>query len=427
MLNIINKSTYLKQIITLMSGSLMAQVIMLGSIPLLTRLYSPSEFGIYSLFISVITIIGSVSSLKYDQAIMLPKNNKDAQALVFLSILITCIITFLSLILILVFNSYLVNYFGNNQLIVFLIPVGILFLGLIQIFNAFSSRNQFYREMSKVRVLNAFNLSLVQISTKYIASFDGLIFGKLAADFTSVIYLIRFHINKKTLQLKNISKRRIKFNIDKHHHFPKFQSITVFLNAVSQNIPVLLLGALYSIEIAGFYALTIRVLRTPITLIGSATREVFYQKASNLHAQNKSFFNLYIKTTTWLIKIFIIPFMIIILFSNEIFSFVFGEKWEESGLYASVLIYWYFFAFINSPSVMSFSILQLQSFQLKIEFISLILRLNAIYLGYKIYESVVASLILFTIVGIIINGILILKIYMTLKEKENNESKNCNS
>jgi O-antigen/teichoic acid export membrane protein len=73
----IKNNTYLLQIITLLSGTLLAQVVMLGFIPILTRLYTPAEFGIYSLFFSITSILGMVSSWKYDQAIMLPSSPKD--------------------------------------------------------------------------------------------------------------------------------------------------------------------------------------------------------------------------------------------------------------------------------------------------------------------------------------------------------------
>ena len=80
----IKSSTYIKQIATLMSGTLFSQALMLLIIPILTRIYTPAEFGVYSLFFSITMIVGLVSSLKYDQAIMLPKDDKDANALMFL-------------------------------------------------------------------------------------------------------------------------------------------------------------------------------------------------------------------------------------------------------------------------------------------------------------------------------------------------------
>jgi O-antigen/teichoic acid export membrane protein len=405
---------------TLMSGTLIAQAIMLLSIPILTRLYTPTEFGLYSAFFALISIIGSVSSLKYDQAIMLPKSDKDAQALLFLSSILTFIFTLLSFFLIIIFYDFILNYFDGNKFIIYFIPIGIFSIGMVQILNAYSSRNQFYKTLSKVRVLNAFSVVSIQGSIRYIMSLDGLIIGKIIADLISLFTLIKFHTKKQTLHLSSLSKRRIKVVSKKYDHFPKYQSITVFLNSISQNIPILLLTSLYSIEIAGFYALTIRVLRTPITLIGSATREVYYQKASKMYANNENFFNLYFKTTLGLLKLFIIPFILILFFGDYIFSFVFGQQWIISGEYSKILIFWYLFAFINSPSIMTYSILHIQSIQLKIEILSLFLRVIALYTGYYIYNDVINSIILFVIASVFINILLILIIYNKLASMRKN-------
>lgn len=404
------------QILTLISGTLAAQAVMLLSIPLITRLYTPSEFGLYALFLSIINIFGNISSLKYEQAIMLPKRQKDAQALLFISLTITLLITLLSFIFIFIFSNFIKQYFDNSN-IIYLIPLGILLVGLVQIFNAYSSRNQFYKTMSKVRFYNAVNISLIQVCTKYFANFNGLILGKLFSDLFSTIYFIKYHWRKNTLQIKYISRRRIKYNIDKHHHFPKFQSVTVFLNSISQNMPILLFGYFYSSEVAGFYALTMRALQSPIGLIGSSTREVFYQKASKLYSNGENFFALYFKTTISLLKLFIIPTIIIFLFGEEIYSFIFGLKWIEAGKYSEILILWILFLFINSPSIMSFSILNLQKKQMYIEILSVGLRFSSIFIGYYFFNSEMISILMFVITSICVNIYLIIYIFLKLKKR----------
>lgn len=415
MLSNIKKNTYVIQILTLMSGTLVAQAVMLLSIPIITRLYSASEFGLYALFISIINIVGNISSLKYEQAIILSKREKDASSLLFISFVITSIIALVSFLVILSFDTLISPYFNNSDSIYF-IPLGILFVGLVQIFNAYSSRNQFYKVMAKVRMYNALNISFLQICTQYFLNFNGLILGKLTADLFTIFYFLRYHWKKNTLQLHSISRRRIQFNLTKHSNFPKFQSATVFFNSISQNIPILLLGYFYSLEIAGFYALTVRVLQAPIGLIGSSTREVFYQKASNLNINKKSFFDLYCKTTLFLFKLMILPLIVIFFFGGEIYSTFFGVSWYTSGKYSEILIFWFFFAFINSPSIVAFSILGLQKVQMFIEIISMILRFLSIFVGYYLFKSEISSLILFTITSTIINIYLIVFIYFKLKK-----------
>jgi len=416
-INNIKQNTYVMQIATLMSGALMAQIVTFAFIPIITRLYTPTEFGLYSLFFSIVSILGLISSLKYDQAIMLPKSDKDAQALVFLSILITCGMVIVTIFILAIFYDFFIEYFDENEIFIWMIPFGVALLGILQIFNAYSSRKQFYKKLATVKVINSFTVVGVQSLSKYIFKYNGLVLGKLLADTLSLFLLLKFHFKRNTLQLKSLTKRRIKLNAKRHDHFPKYQSFTVFLNSISQNIPIMLLASLYSPEIAGYYALTVRVLQVPIGLIGSSTKEVYYQKASKMYANRENIFELYKKTTVTLLKLFIVPFFIVLLFGGHLFSFVFGEEWIESGKIAQILILWFLFLFINSPSMITFSILKLQKVQMKMEIISLIMRFLSIYIGYYFFNSYILSISLFLLISVSVNIYAISYIYMTLQKR----------
>ncbi len=138
----IRQNRYLVQIITLISGTLLAQVISFISIPILTRLYNPDEFGLYSIFFAITSVVGIVSSLNYEQAVMLPKSNRDAKAILVLSILSSIIIFFLSIFIIIIFNSQIESYFLDQKYIVYLIPISILVIGLNQIFDLYGNQEK---------------------------------------------------------------------------------------------------------------------------------------------------------------------------------------------------------------------------------------------------------------------------------------------
>ncbi len=418
MQNKIIRNSYIKQIATLMSGTLIAQIVMLIFIPVITHIYTPIEFGTYSLFLSLVNIIGLVSSFKYDQAIMLPKNEDNAKSIVILCLIIVMSVTFFSSLIVIFFYDLIVAYFNGKSDIVVFIPVGILLVGMMQFINAYTSRNQEYKELAKMRVLNACTITGFQTGSKYFFKFDGLVYGKLIADFLTVAMLIKLHKNRLKIFLakKSRIKRRILINLKRYSHFPKYQSFTVFLNALSQSAPILLLTLLYSAEIAGYYALTVRVLQAPIGLVGGATREVYYQKAARLHAAGENILNLYLKTSFSLFKLFILPFFVFLFFGKDIFIFIFGNNWELSGVFSQILIVWFLFSFVNSPSVMTYSILKLQKIQMYIEIVSIILRILSIYIGFLIFQSFFVSIELFIFSSVLINVFIIFYIYKKLKE-----------
>jgi len=155
----------LTQIITLISGTLFAQIISLISIPILTRIYTPDEFGLYSIFFAVTSVIGMVSSLSYEQAIVLPKSQRSADAILLLSIIITSIVTLLTIVAIYIFREEIESYFRGESHLIYLIPLSVATLGVNQILEAYSSRGELYRDIASSKGDNLIkNLAYLRIS-----------------------------------------------------------------------------------------------------------------------------------------------------------------------------------------------------------------------------------------------------------------------
>jgi len=416
-ITLLKNNIYVTRIATLMSGTFVAQLVILLLMPVLTRLYTPAEFGFYSLFISVTIIIGLVSSLKYDQAIMLPSSDKNALSLLVLAASITLVVSFFTAAAVLLFSKDIASYFGGVPYIVLLLPVSVLLIGLVQIFTAYSSRYQFYKRIAGARIFNAISMVSIQAGSKGYFNFDGLIIGRLIADFICLYILIKKLIIENTLNLRSVNIKRIRLNARRYDNFPRYQSVTVFFNAISQNMPILLFGVFYSLEIAGFYALTVRILKAPIGLISASTKEVYYQTAAKMHAQGESILHLYLKTTIGLGKLVVVPSFVVLFFGEYLFEYVFGKEWAASGAIAQILIIWFALGFVNSPSSITYSILGAQKIQMQLEAVSLLLRFFSIYLGYKIFDSYIVSIVLFMLVSVAINVFSLIYIYRKLKHQ----------
>jgi len=244
---------------------------------------------------------------------------------------------------------------------------------------------------------------------------DGLIAGKFLSNLFSLYQLLWYHLKKQTLQLKYLSRRRLRANSKRYENFPKYLSFSTLLNSLSQNVPILLFGSFFSPSVVGFYSLTTRVLQAPILLIADSTRSVFYQKASNMYARGEDITPLYFKTTIGLAKLFVVPMLIVLLFGPMLFEWFFGEEWRESGVIAQIVIVWFFFAFIAPPTSMMYNILNLQKFLLGLQIVTLSLRVLGIVAGYYLFDSYMVSLILFTLISIVHNLIFIAYLYFKLK------------
>lgn len=416
MINLLKNNTFVKNVATLITGTAISQALLFFFTPILTRIYSPEEFGFFAIYVAIVAVISTFTSLKYDIAIMLPKENADAQALFFLSIFLTLFISFLSLIVCIILKLFFahVDFVQKIDSFIWILPPGILFLGLFQIFFSFSSRNKFFSTISFGRVGQSGSALSFQIGMKLAFSFSkGLIIGNLLGSIVALIILLIKNLKEKRISLQEITIKRIYYNAKHYQNFPKYQSIQSLINALSQNLPVILLTVLYSPEIAGFYALTQRILAAPTALISESTRQVYYQKASELYSQKKDIKAVFKKTTLSLVKIGVIPFLVIGILAPGIFSLFFGTEWQTSGVYAQMLILWSFLLFINPPTVSNIFIIGLQKFYLKFEIISVCLRVLSIILPFWIFNNHYYSVFMFSLASISLNIFLIL--YITKK------------
>lgn len=406
------QNNFLLNVITLVSGSAISQGILLTATPFLTRLYTPEEFGVFALYIAVVGIIAVVASWKFELAIMLPKKEADAHALLFLSVIITFITSILIFVLIFIFNDLITHYTTNFAIFMWLVPLGVLVTGLLQVFTAWSTRKEYFKPVSSARIVQSTSTSIGQICFKFTNIFSiGLIWGNLFGTLFSLLVLIFYTIKKHTIQLKLISRERIISNMKQYKDFPKYQSFSVLINSFSQHLPVILLTYFYQFEIAGFYMLTHRALNTPARLIGGSVRQVYYQRASKLFSENKSIKQLLKKTTIGLAKVSIIPYLILGILGRIIFTFIFGSEWFTSGIYAQILIIFIFILTINPPAVMTIQVLGMQKFHLKYEILLLIFRFLSIYIGYQFFNNHFISIGLFSFVGIAFNIFLIIFVF----------------
>lgn len=411
--------SFLLNVATLISGTAISQTILFLATPLLTRLYTPGEFGVFALYVSIVAIIGTVSTWKYELAIMLPREEEDAQALFFLSSFICFASSLLIFLLILLFRQFIIeNITDKIETFIWIIPAGILFLGHFQIFHSFSVRKKYYQNISAARIVQSTAAVSTQISLRTLWFIpQGLIIGNLLGTITSVIVLGYNQLRKRTIQLRNLNYGRIRNNAETYKNFPRYQTFSSFLNALTQNLPVLLLTFFYNPEFAGFYALTQRILSAPTALIGESTRQVYYQKASEMYARGRSIWNLHVKTTLGLLKVGILPFILLGIFAPWLFSLIFGSEWVVSGKYVQLIIFWSFLLFINPPTVSNIFILGKQKLYLQYEVVLTILRFLGIYIPYLLFNNHYFSVLGYGLVGFIMNLYLILIIANSIRPR----------
>jgi lipopolysaccharide exporter len=412
----LKKQKFLKNIAILMSGTAIAQGLSIATAPILSRLYEPSDFGVFSLYISTLTIISVIITWKYELAIVLPREDEEAANILALSGLIIVFMTILSSFLVFFFGDFISLVLGSSELkpMLWWLPANIFILGCFQCLNYWSTRKQEFRRLSWSRIIKSLGVVSVQTSGGLTnKSSSWLIGGQLFGELIGCLTLgVQVWWKERKLIKNSISLEKIKKIAKKYNDFPKYNAPQALLNAISQNVVPFLLSYYFDPEVVGLYAITVKVLQLPIGLIGDSVRQVFFQKASEIYNVNKEgVYYLFKKNTLFLFFVGILPTVVLIFLGPSLFSFVLGDNWYKSGIYAQLIIPWLFIAFVNPPSVMMIPILNLQKQYLYFEIIFTITRIMSIIIGAYIGNDFIA-IGLYSLVGMFFNFLLVAYIFI---------------
>lgn len=345
------RSEYIKNVLTLITGSSLAQIIPLIAAPIITRLYTPEDYGFLGVFFSIVLVISIISGMSYSTAIFLPKDNREIDNLICLCVLLSFFLgSFLSVLLIIINNFYQIIYI-ENPIYFILLPVSTLANSFSNIFYVWSNRLGNYKLMTILRIISALAPPIVTISIGLLVSSGplGLIIGLIVGQIVSVIIFSIYYKSKIFSLFSLFSFREIRIIARKYNKFPKFIVFGEFMNIFTNQLPLFVFNQMGKLNEVGFYNLSNRILGTPIYFISNSFSEVFRQKATSEFTRNGNCKLVFLNTFKLLLFISIIPFCIIILWGPSIFEFIFGHQWKEAGVYSSILGFLFFFRFTVSP------------------------------------------------------------------------------
>lgn len=414
------KKEFVKNVLTLITGSGLSQVVIYASILILTRLFSTELFGIYMLFSSATLILKPLATLQYEFAIVLPKKDTDAINVVGFSFIILVSYCLLLLVIMFFFNKSIANFFNIKELanFIYLLPVSVFLFGGVSIFDYWNNRANMFKNISKGLLAKSVVMSSTQLATGA-SSFNslGLIPGMLLGQFLQLLFLIKASVNSMVHLTKEISLKRMLFLAKRYKDIPVFNTIINLTNNLSNELPVLLITKYFGLASSGIYGLAIKFTRAPVGIFQQSINQVFFNNASKIYNDEGNLHELVIKTAKHLL--FISSFLFIPLFIVSFYlDIIFGENWTDVGLYSRILIPWLFFGFLSNPITPLILILNKQKTMVVFDAFLLVFRFLALFLGYYFYNSIVIALILFSGIGMLFNILIFIYLLKTSKEKK---------
>ncbi|WP_020619895.1 lipopolysaccharide biosynthesis protein [Paenibacillus daejeonensis] len=410
--NQFRKNKLIRNIIIVASGTAAAQFITMIFSPIITRIYGPEAFGILGVFVAIVAVLSPIAALTYPVAIVLPQDDFTAGVLARLSFWLSGIIASITILIVIFFSFEITNVFQLqiDARYLYFVPIFMFFSSFLQVAQQWRIRTKQFAVTAKVSIMHSLILNSSKVGIGWLHPFAiSLIYVTVLGSLLHSIMLFASMKTKSTYGDSETVNKQTYFNVAKQYiDFPLFRAPQVFINALSQSSPILLLSILFGPISAGFYTLGRTVLGVPTQLIGKSVGDVLYPKLADALNKGQDLSKLIIKSTLGLAALGLLPFGVIILIGPIIFGYAFGSEWTQAGEYARWLSLWLFFMFINRPCVVAIPVLGLQKGFLIYELFSTLFKIVALIIGFYFIGDDVAALALYSIAGVLSYVFLIL-------------------
>lgn len=393
--------------------------------PFLGRIYGPNEYGIFALISSIVLNLSPLSTLSFEQAMILPKSRRSYYSLIGLNLFFLFSSTFIVLIIIVAIDftdiSLGADIDGAKSLIYF-IPVLLVVNVLCQFITNISVRRDKHSIVASGRISSI-------VVTKFYAIFHGLFVRVSALGFIisdvigKVIFISTCLINPTNrsdliIGFRSISTGNMKSIFKEFINYPIFVFPAILTSSLYAQLPVYFFSWLFTPYVVGLYSMSSSLLMIPMAMVGRSIGTVFYQRAAECY--NSGDLQHLRKISIILISrmiILCIPFALLMIFWGEqILLLVLGSDWIDAAEYVRIMVLYFSFEMVAFPLVSLFKVLRKEKLLFRLNFSSLIIICVALYFGYLSGDPI-TSIYLITISRILEMGLKIVFILFELKRE----------
>lgn len=327
--------------LAIFGGTAAGQALALVSAPVLSRLYSPSNFGVFTVLSSLVAIVGTVAALRFELAVPLPERERDAHGLVALGLMSTGLTFVLTSAVVAFAGTRLAQAFDQPDLMPWLwcVPVTSTVMGAYLVLNQLAIRHRRYGAIGRRNVLQSVAMVATQVAAGLTGlKAGGLILGLGVGQATSAVSLVSGSGLFSAEARDGRQRHRLRQIAGRYRRFPLVLAPSGLLNVMGLQLPVVLIAYWYGSSVAGWMGLTQRVLSLPVMLVGTAIAQVYLAELAraardDLERANK----LFVVASQRLLLVAVAAALVFIVLSPLLFGLVFGAQWKTSGEYAQAL------------------------------------------------------------------------------------------
>ena len=313
------------------TGVAAGQFIVVSTSPILSRLFDPSEFGTYSIIVSISAVLAVLFSGRLDLAVITAPSDRQARdAAVLGGLYLAMGAAVVSVVLVFAGAAY---WRGEVQDVEYaLVPALLLTAGLFEISSSYLVRRRLYGKAAwRSLILNG-TLAGSQVGLGALNAAGGLSIGYLVSRIAGAAYSARAGGLRIGRDLRGLRLSGIAVVVKRTAHFPVVVAPASLLNALGTQAPVLLFGLLLGPAAAGLLGFTQRILSAPVSLLGQSLAQVYTaESASALRDSRDGARSLFLRTSILLAIAALCLGFSVYLLSPIVVEPLFGGEWVEAG------------------------------------------------------------------------------------------------
>lgn len=375
------KSAIVKNTSKLLVANVIAQAVGFAVYPILTRLYSPDDFGALNIFLTIGGIATLFATAEYQNSIMLPKSEKSGVACFHVGFIITLIVT-LIFALSIPFANQISHLLNAPQLSgsYWMLPIYILVISLWTLLNYWHTRNERFTSVSAYQITQSITGAGVKWGLARFAS-NGLIIGSVVAPLIALASNVAATFRTAVKPLLTFDKEECRRMAREYVNFPKFSLPRSIVNYISSNLPILMLTPFFSLTEIGYYGMALTLAFTPINLIIRSVFQVFFQDTTQRVQRGESirgfFKKLGIRTVLIVLPLFVILYFIL----PQLTMWILGKGWETTGTFIQAMLPWILMTTLVGPICYLSDIFKKQKVGFLFEVLAFVLRIAGLTLG----------------------------------------------
>jgi O-antigen/teichoic acid export membrane protein len=372
-------SSFLAPVLMLSSGTALAQLVNVGVLPALTRIYTPAEFGVLALYLALVAVLSSVNTGRFEYAVLVSETHDDAWGCVFGTLGLATVSS--ALLLIVLLAVAWLGWFALDPMLALCVAAGLWLQGTYQAFYFWANRMKRYGRMTRTRVWGALTMALVSVTLGLLGfGAYGLVAGSLAGVAVNAVGLTRAAWREARPPRPQVSI--VARLVRRYRRYPAFLVPSGLMQRLSAQLHVLMMNAAFGATVVGGVGLYQRVVSVPATTIGNAIGDVFKQQSAELLQRDGECTALVGATTLRLAVVAVPIFLVLELWAPSIFAWVFGEAWRFAGEYARPLAWIFVVGFVVSPVTALLLVAEKQKYDLYLQMFSLALVAAALGVGW---------------------------------------------